>query len=105
MSARSLGQRGDGARLDPAFGNFPQAASSPLAGSASPARGSSTWRAGANPDVRTRLTFQRFVALNHVLVSPRGEQSSVLDRLLGARGLRRRVAFTTSASTLRDLDG
>jgi len=83
-------------RLDLAFGNFPQPVSSPL-------RQQPLFREGfvclvrrGHPMVRTRLTLRRFVALQHVLVSPRGERSGVVDRLLGARGLERRVAFTTS---------
>jgi DNA-binding transcriptional LysR family regulator len=83
-------------RLDLAFGNFPQPVSSPLRQHALFREGFVCLVRRGHPVVRTRLTLRRFVALDHVLVSPRGERSGVVDRLLGARGLRRRVAFTTS---------
>lgn len=83
-------------RLDLAFGNFPQPASSPLRQEALFREGFVCLVRRGHPLVRGRLTLRRFVTLHHVLVSPRGERSGVVDRLLAARGLQRRVAFTTS---------
>ncbi len=52
-------------------------------------------RAG-HPALRGRLTKRRFLALEHVLVAPRGEPVGVVDRLLAERGETRRVARTVS---------
>lgn len=83
-------------RLDLAFGNFPQPPSAPL-------RQESLFKEDFmcvirrnHPQVPRRLTLPRFTKLAHILVSPRGERSGVVDRLLAERGLRRRVVLVTS---------
>ena len=40
-----------------------------------------------------KLTLNAYTRLNHILVSPGGEGPGVVDRLLHARGLQRRIAF------------
>ncbi len=45
-----------------------------------------------HPAARGRLTVERYAALDHVLVSPRGRPGGVVDTLLRERGLERRVA-------------
>jgi DNA-binding transcriptional LysR family regulator len=40
-----------------------------------------------------RLTLKAYTRLNHILVSPGGEGPGVVDRILHARGLQRRVAL------------
>lgn len=47
-----------------------------------------------NPEVGERLTLERYVALNHLLVSPKGDPVGKVDHLLARHGLRRRVAVT-----------
>lgn len=47
-------------------------------------------RAG-HPTVRKRLSVERFVALEHVQVAPRGRPGGYVDTLLAERGLERRV--------------
>ncbi len=42
---------------------------------------------------RRKLTLQTFTRLNHVLVSPGGEGPGLVDRILHARGLERRIAL------------
>ena len=42
---------------------------------------------------RRKLTLNAYTRLNHVLVSPGGDGSGVVDRVLGARGLQRRIAL------------
>jgi DNA-binding transcriptional LysR family regulator len=42
------------------------------------------------------LTLERYVALTHILVAPRGEPRGLVDRALRARGLSRRVARTVA---------
>lgn len=42
---------------------------------------------------RRRLTLKAFTSLNHVLVSPGGEGAGLVDRILHAQGLRRRIAL------------
>jgi DNA-binding transcriptional LysR family regulator len=46
-----------------------------------------------HPITETPLTVESYAALNHVLVSPRGDTSGALDRLLIDYGQRRRVAL------------
>jgi DNA-binding transcriptional LysR family regulator len=46
-----------------------------------------------HPAFRRRLTVAGYVLLDHVLVSPTGEPHGPVDRMLGERGLRRRVAL------------
>lgn len=45
-----------------------------------------------HPVLGRRLTLQRYVRLEHVLVSPRGRPGGIVDRVLQARGLERRVS-------------
>jgi DNA-binding transcriptional LysR family regulator len=45
-----------------------------------------------HPVLGRRLTLQRYVRLEHVLVSPRGKPGGIVDRVLQARGLERRVS-------------
>ncbi|MFI5393976.1 MAG: LysR family transcriptional regulator [Candidatus Binatia bacterium] len=48
-----------------------------------------------HPDVRRRLTLDRFVALDHVLVDPMGQLgSTMVDAALAARGRARRIMVT-----------
>ena len=42
---------------------------------------------------RRKLTLKTFIGLNHVLVSPGGEGPGLVDRILQARGLKRRIAL------------
>lgn len=53
-------------------------------------------RAG-HPALKGRLTLRRYAALEHVLVAPRGQPRGVVDDVLEAQGLRRRVARTVSS--------
>jgi DNA-binding transcriptional LysR family regulator len=46
-----------------------------------------------HPIVQSALTVEAYAAQDHVLVSPRGQQSGALDRLLVDYGQRRRVAL------------
>jgi DNA-binding transcriptional LysR family regulator len=46
-----------------------------------------------HPAARRRLTLERFVALDHVLVAPGGVARGVVDEQLEHRGLARRVAL------------
>ena len=46
----------------------------------------------AGPSTPGRLTVERFVKMNHVLVAPRGHPDSPVDDALAKLGLRRRVA-------------
>jgi len=50
-----------------------------------------------HPALRGRLTLERYAALDHVLVAPRGDPWGVVDRVLETQGLRRRVARTVSS--------
>jgi DNA-binding transcriptional LysR family regulator len=50
-----------------------------------------------HPVLSGRLTTRRYAALDHLLVAPRGVPRGVVDRLLEAQGLRRRVARTVSS--------
>ncbi len=50
-----------------------------------------------HPALRGRLTLRRYVALDHVLVAPRGDSRGVVDSVLEAQGLRRRVTRTVSS--------
>ncbi len=47
-----------------------------------------------HPAMRGRLTPQRYAALDHLLVAPRGGETGIVDDVLAARGLERRVAMT-----------
>ncbi len=42
---------------------------------------------------RRKLTLKTFTRLNHILVSPGGEGPGLVDRILHARGLERRIAL------------
>jgi DNA-binding transcriptional LysR family regulator len=42
---------------------------------------------------RRKLTLNAYTRLNHVLVSPGGDGPGLVDRLLDARGLKRRIAL------------
>lgn len=46
-----------------------------------------------HPVVRRRLTLKQFVALDHVLVAPRGVAYGMVDEQLERRGLARRIAL------------
>ena len=47
---------------------------------------------GGHPAATARLTLERFCALDHLLVAPRGTPGSFVDDALAAMGRRRRVA-------------
>lgn len=47
-----------------------------------------------HPAAEKPLTLTRFLALRHALVAPRGRAGGIVDDLLAARGLSRRVALT-----------
>jgi len=47
-----------------------------------------------HPAFGKRLTLKRFLELPHVLVSVEGEGTSLLDNVLAARGLKRRIAVS-----------
>lgn len=49
---------------------------------------------GAHPRACSKLTLARYLALEHVLVAPRGRPGGAVDELLAERGLSRRVART-----------
>jgi DNA-binding transcriptional LysR family regulator len=49
-----------------------------------------------HPALRGRMTLERFARFDHLLVAPNGTPSGLVDRLLQERGLRRRVARTSS---------
>ncbi len=49
-----------------------------------------------HPASRKALTAARYAACEHLMVSPHGEDHSVIDRELAARGLHRRVTLTVS---------
>ena len=58
---------------------------------------------------RRRLTLKAYTRLNHILVSPGGEGPGVVDRVLDARGLQRRIAlrvphFATALEVLTQSD-
>jgi DNA-binding transcriptional LysR family regulator len=46
-----------------------------------------------HPIARQELAIEAYAALNHVLVSPRGDTGGALDRILVDFGLRRRIAL------------
>ena len=46
-----------------------------------------------HPIARQNLSIETYAALNHILVSPRGDTSGALDRILVDFGLRRRIAL------------
>lgn len=46
-----------------------------------------------HPMAKKDLTLERFVALDHVLVSPAAEQRGIVDRLLSEIGLSRRISL------------
>lgn len=48
-----------------------------------------------HPTVRRRLTLERFLALRHVQIAPRGRPGGAVDDALAAMGLARRVAVRT----------
>ncbi len=47
----------------------------------------------AHPMAKRRLTLERFLALSHALISPRGERGGLLDTVLTRMGKTRRVAL------------
>jgi DNA-binding transcriptional LysR family regulator len=47
-----------------------------------------------HPSVRKRLDMKAFLRLQHVLVSPEGEQHGVVDKALASRGLKRTLRVT-----------
>lgn len=51
----------------------------------------------AHPALKRPLTVERWAALRHVFISPRGEGGGVVDDALAERGLSRRVAVRTSS--------
>jgi DNA-binding transcriptional LysR family regulator len=58
---------------------------------------------------RRRLTLKAFTRLDHILVSPGGEGPGVVDRILEASGLQRRIAlrvphFATALEVIRQSD-
>ncbi|HEY3256304.1 MAG TPA: LysR family transcriptional regulator [Polyangiaceae bacterium] len=50
-----------------------------------------------HPEVRGKLTLDRYLSLRHVLVSPSGTSGSIVDTELERRGLERRVALRVSS--------
>jgi len=50
-----------------------------------------------HPDVRGKLTLERYLSLRHVLVAPSGTAGSFVDTELERRGLVRRVALRVSS--------
>lgn len=48
-----------------------------------------------HPKIRGRLTLKTYIALSHILISPRGSGPGVVDDLLAARGLSRRIGYRT----------
>ena len=51
-------------------------------------------RAG-HPTVKRTLSLERYVALSHVLIAPRGDPGSAVDTALAKLGLSRRIALRT----------
>jgi DNA-binding transcriptional LysR family regulator len=49
-----------------------------------------------HPALRKRVTLRAFGALEHLLVAPNGTPTGLVDRLLAAHGVTRRVARTSS---------
>ncbi len=49
-----------------------------------------------HPALKGRMTVERFAALSHVLISPRGIGGGAVDDALAAHGLKRRVAIRTA---------
>jgi DNA-binding transcriptional LysR family regulator len=49
-----------------------------------------------HPEVRSKLTLERYLSLRHVLVAPSGTSGSFVDTELERRGLSRRVALRVS---------
>ncbi len=45
-----------------------------------------------HPDIGEALDLQQYVAMSHILVSPRGRPGGYVDQVLAERGLKRRVA-------------
>lgn len=50
-----------------------------------------------HPAARTKLTPTKFAALDHALIAPMGAAGGVVDEVLAARGLRRRVVARLSS--------
>ncbi len=50
-----------------------------------------------HPLARGRLTLRRYAELEHILVAPRGVPRGIVDHLLEAQGLKRRIARTVSS--------
>lgn len=49
-----------------------------------------------HPRVKTKLTLERYLELEHVLVSQRGDSPGSVDRALASRGLSRKIAARVS---------
>jgi DNA-binding transcriptional LysR family regulator len=52
-----------------------------------------------HPALKRRLTARRYAALEHVLVAPRGGPRGIVDDVLGAGGMERRVTRTVASFT------
>ena len=52
-------------------------------------------RAG-HPAAKGKLSLERYVGLDHVLIAPRGVPTGIVDTVLASQGLSRRVARTVS---------
>ncbi len=53
-----------------------------------------------HPLAKSKLTLKRFVELDHILVTPRGAKTGLVDRALEQQGLKRRIAYRTSSFLL-----
>ncbi len=50
-----------------------------------------------HPCLDKRMTLRRFAAMQHLLIAPQGRSGGVVDTMLLAKGLKRRVARTVSS--------
>ena len=53
-----------------------------------------------HPLAKEKMTLKRFVAYDHILVTPSNARIGVVDRALAERGLERRIAYRTSSFLL-----
>lgn len=53
-----------------------------------------------NPEVGDHLTLEGYLALDHLLVSPKGDPVGKVDHILARQGLKRRVAVTVPSFIL-----
>ncbi|MFO0686386.1 MAG: LysR family transcriptional regulator [Sandaracinus sp.] len=81
--------------LDLAIGVFPKPAPRLVARKLFEERFVCMLRRG-HPALKEPLTIERFAALPHVLISPRGSGGGVVDEALAAHRLKRRIAVRTS---------